>query len=176
MIILRDLPTDQELRALAERYPDLDPEAMAAFLAFLRTACEIFHAAEEHFTRNGMSCGRFTVLALLNRKPGQTLTPSQIAQSCGVTRATVTGLLDNLEEEGLIKRVRSEGDKRTMQVHLTAEGTRFLDRMLPDHFRRMAKLMSNLGSRDRRDLRRLSARIAEGVPALSAPEPTQRTR
>lgn len=176
MIILRDLPGDQELKDLAKRYPDLDPEGMGAFLAFMRTACEIFHAADEHFARYGMSCGRFTVLALLNRKPSRMLTPSQIAEACGVTRATITGLLDNLEQEKLIKRERSGADRRTMQVRLTDEGSRFLDRMLPDHFRRMAKLMSGLNSRDRSDLCRLSARIADCVPALANPDPIQRTR
>lgn len=176
MIILRDLPGDQELSDLAKRYPDLDPEGAIAFLAFIRAACEVFHASEEHFARHGMSCGRFTVLALLNRKPERSLTPSQIADHCGVTRATITGLLDNLEQERLIKRERTESDRRTMQVRLTAEGARFLDRMLPDHFRRMRTLMAGLDSRDRSDLRRLSGLIAAGVPALADPEPTQRTR
>lgn len=176
MIILRDLPDAAELRELAGRYPELDPEGATAFLAFLRTACEIFHASEEHFARNGMSCGRFTVLALLNRKPGQTLTPSQIADACGVTRATITGLLDNLEDEGFIRRERSTADKRTLQVRLTEAGQRFLDRMLPDHFRRMRRLMGALGPRDRKELRRLSALIAQGVPSLSDPDTNQRNR
>ncbi|MBN8526797.1 MAG: MarR family transcriptional regulator [Planctomycetes bacterium] len=176
MIILRDLPDDQELKALAKRYPDLDAEAAAAFLAFLRTACDIFQASEEHFARNGMSCGRFTVLALLNRHGDGTLTPSQIADACGVTRATITGLLDNLEQERLIRRERSASDRRTMHVRLTDEGRRFLDRMLPDHFRRMRRLMAGLGRRDRSELRRLSGLIAQGLPALSDPDTKQRTR
>jgi DNA-binding MarR family transcriptional regulator len=169
MIILRDLPNDQDLRTLAGRYPDLDPEATAAFLAFMRAACEIFHASDEHFARYGTSCGRFTVLALLNRQPDRALTPSQIAGSCGVTRATITGLLDGLEADGLIKRTRNDGDRRSLQVSLTTGGRRFLDGMLPDHFRRMAKLMGELDDEERQALRRISAKIAAGVTHITGP-------
>lgn len=175
MIVLRDLPSDAELQAMAKRYPELDTEATAALLAFMRAACEIFHQSEGHFARYGTSCGRFTVLALLNRHPESGLNPSRIAAACGVTRATITGLLDGLEQDGLVRRVRGAGDRRTLQVELTADGRRFLDGMLPDHFRRMARLMQGIGPRDRRTLRRLSACIASGATALSD-EPTPRSR
>ncbi len=167
MIILRDLPSDEELRALADRYPDLDPEAAAALLAFMRAACEIFHDSDAHFARYGTSCGRFTVLALLNRRPDRMLTPSGIADSCGVTRATITGLLDGLEQDGLVERTRGSGDRRTMQVRLTAAGRRFLDGMLPDHFRRLARLMHGIGVSDRRILRRIAGTIADNAATLS---------
>jgi DNA-binding MarR family transcriptional regulator len=178
MIILRDLPSDDELRALAKRYPDLDPDAAAALLAFMRAACEIFHNSDAHFARYGTSCGRFTVLALLNRLPDRKLTPSRIAEACGVTRATITGLLDGLEQDGLVERTRGAGDRRTMQVQLTADGRRFLDGMLPDHFRRMAGLMRGIGTADRRVLRRIAGTIAGNVTTLSADQaaPPKRKR
>jgi DNA-binding MarR family transcriptional regulator len=176
MIILRDLPSDDELSALAKRYPDLDPGAAAALLAFMRAACEIFHHADAHFARYGTSCGRFTVLALLNRRPDQGLTPSRIAEACGVTRATITGLLDGLEQDGLIGRTRGAGDRRTMQVRLTASGRRFLAGMLPDHFRRMAGLMHGLGAADRRTLRRIAGTIAGNAATLSTDQTAPPTR
>ena len=178
MIILRDLPSDDELRALAIRYPELDPEAAAALLAFMRAACEIFHHSDAHFARYGTSCGRFTVLALLNRRPDRKLTPSRIADACGVTRATITGLLDGLEQDDLIERTRGAGDRRTMQVQLTAAGRRFLDGMLPDHFRRLAKLMQGIGTADRRVLRRIAGTIASNATTLSADQaaPPKRKR
>lgn len=168
MIILRDLPSDAELAELARRYPDLDPEAAGAFLAFMRAACEIFHASEGHFARYGTSCGRFAVLALLNRDPSRSLSPSRIADACGVTRATITGLLDGLETEGLIRRERAAGDRRSLQVRLTRAGEAFLARVLPDHFRRIAALMAGVGERDRAALRRIASRLAEGATALGA--------
>lgn len=169
MIILRDLPNEAELARLAKRYPELDQGSIGAFLAFIRAACEVFHAADAHFGRCGTSCGRFTVLALLNRDPDRALTPSRIADACGVTRATITGLLDGLEKDGLISRNRDRGDRRTQLVQLTAAGRAFLDAMLPGHFRRIAQLMAGLGDRDRSALRRISERISGNVSALTTP-------
>lgn len=176
MFLLRDLPTRPELRALAARYPELDAGAAEAFLAFLRAACEVFHASEAHFARHRTSCGRFTVLALLNREPARPLAPSRIAAACGVTRATITGLLDGLEGDGLVRRERSGADRRAMQVRLTEAGRRFLDGMLPDHFCRIRRLMAGLGAADRAALRRIAGTIAASATALSDPEPPARIR
>lgn len=173
MIILRDLPSEAELTSLVGRYPDLDPGVVTALLELMRTAYEIFQASEATFAQQGTSCGRFAILALLNRKPDGSLSPSAIAAACGVTRATTTGLLDGLEQDRLICRSRSQGDRRTMQVRLTALGRRFLDQMLPGHFRRLALLMQGLDASERSALRRTTARIAANIPAFTAAEPTR---
>lgn len=175
MIVLRDLPSDDELRSMAQRYPDLQPELMASLLTFMRTAFEIVHASEALFARHGTSCGRFTVLALLNRDPERTRTPSEIAEACGVTRATITGLLDGIEADGLISRVRSSSDRRTMHVRLTAQGRRFLDKMLPEHFQRLARLMSGVGASDQASLRRIAATIGGNISTFST-DPSPRSR
>lgn len=171
MIILRDLPSDEDLKRLAARYPDLDPDAARAFLSFLRAACEVFHASDNHFANHGTSCGRFTVLALLNRDPDRVLSPSRIADACGVTRATITGLLDGLEADGQIRRTRDKGDRRTQRVQLTAEGRRFLDEMMPGHYKRMGRLMAEIGAKDRDALRRIADRITSNVHDLNEPAP-----
>ena len=173
MFILRDLPSLDELRALASRYPGLDPEPVAALLGFMRSAYEIFQAAESMFAQQGTSCGRFAILALLNRDPEGSRSPSQIAGACGVTRATITGLLDGLEHDRLISRSRSHADRRTIQVRLTAAGRRFLDQLLPDHFRRLALLMQGLDADERAALSRSTDRIAANLPAFTAPEPAR---
>jgi DNA-binding MarR family transcriptional regulator len=65
-----------------------------------------------------------------------------------------------------------------MLVQLTAAGRRFLDNMLPDHFRRLAGLMHGVGASDRRVLRRIAGTIAANVATLSADpaDPTKRKR
>lgn len=173
MFILRDLPSVDELRSLTARYPGLDPDPVSSLLEFMRTAYEIFQASESMFAQHGTSCGRFAVLALLNRNPDGVRSPSQIAGACGVTRATITGLLDGLEHDRLISRSRSLGDRRTRQVRLTAGGRRFLDQMLPGHFRRLALLMEGLDADERAVLRRCAARIAANIPAFNATEPAR---
>ena len=50
----------------------------------------------------GLSEGRFVLLFLL-RGADTALSPHQLAERAGVTRATVTGLLDGLEREQLLR-------------------------------------------------------------------------
>ena len=47
---------------------------------------------------------------ILNRNPEEGLNPSDLAAKCGVTRATMTGLLDSLERKRLIRRESDQAD------------------------------------------------------------------
>ena len=49
-------------------------------------------------------------------------TAGNLAEVCDLRPATVTGLLDALEREGLAERGRAEGDRRVVTVRLTPAG------------------------------------------------------
>jgi DNA-binding MarR family transcriptional regulator len=109
----------------------------------------LIDATDQYFDSHGTSQGRFTVLCLLNRNPDVPLCPADLAQRSGVTRATMTGLLQGLESEGLIKRTSSQDDKRMFFVELTPKAKRYLDNILPDWFRRVNELMTGLSDKER---------------------------
>jgi DNA-binding MarR family transcriptional regulator len=171
MFLLRDLPKDETLLDYSKRYPDVDPSAVQTYLFFLRVASDALAATEMNFARHGISQARFTVLALLNRNPGIGLNPAEIASRAGVTRATITGLLDGLEEEAFIRREESRLDRRRCNIWLTDKGREFLDAIMPDHFRRIGGIMSCLPEEERCRLNQLLEKIRQGVPAMSMPSP-----
>lgn len=49
-------------------------------------------------------------------------TLSEITEKLKITKASTSVMLDRLEENGFIKRVRSDNDKRSAHVHLTHKG------------------------------------------------------
>lgn len=49
-------------------------------------------------------------------------TPSQLAQTLRLDASSITGILDRLEKKGLIERVFSRQDRRSVQVHLLESG------------------------------------------------------
>ena len=53
---------------------------------------------------HGLSEGRFTVLFLLHGAGG-TLPPHELAERAGVTRATISGLIDGLQQSEAVHRV-----------------------------------------------------------------------
>ncbi len=158
----------------AQRFPELDPSACEAFLHLLRTGDEAFRVVDAHFHSHGLSQGRFTVLMLLADKAGgqsHAFTPAQLAEMAGVTRATMTGLVDTLERDGMVTRKPDPADRRMLLVELTPGGHEFLARIMPEHFRRISVLMAALTEAERRTLVRLLGKVAAqaslSFPAVS---------
>ena len=94
MFYLRDLPRYEAIRERVIRYPGIDPRAVEAFLVLLRVASDTLSGVEAWLAQHGMSQGKFTLLMILNRDPSVGMLPSELANRSGVTRATITGLLD----------------------------------------------------------------------------------
>ena len=62
---------------------------------------------------------------------------SELAQRANLSQATVTTILDRLEERGLVERKRSTDDKRRVRVALTEKGKSELEhapKLLQDNF------------------------------------------
>jgi DNA-binding MarR family transcriptional regulator len=167
MLLLRDLPKYETLLAYSKRYRTVNPSSVEAFLNLLRVTSDVLDATEEYFGEHGTSQGRFTVLCLLNRNPDVPLCPADLAERAGVTRATMTGLLQGLESEGLLKRTSSTDDKRMFFVELTAKGRRYLDNILPDWFRRVDDLMDGLNDKERVTMLKLLEKVRSRTSVFS---------
>jgi len=163
--LLKNLPTRKELKFLSGKYRSIDVSAAETYMTLLGLADDILLATDSHMARHGISQGRMRVLSQLLRSPGTALSPCALAEKIGVSRATVTGLLDGLERKGLVRRERSPQDRRSVRIRLLPEGRRLLDRLLPDRFRCIAKLMAPLSERQRGELRRLLMKVSFGLPA-----------
>jgi DNA-binding MarR family transcriptional regulator len=151
------------------RYPGLDPQAMHAYVVLRKAQTRIELALDTHLARHGLSFGRYLVLVHLMRAEGHSLTPAQLAEACGITRATITGLVDTLEKAGQVTREADPEDGRSVQVRLSISGRRFLEKMLPDHFGRLMKMMSRFTPAELKSLEKLSDKLMQGASALDQP-------
>jgi DNA-binding MarR family transcriptional regulator len=61
----------------------------------------------------------YCILALYEHGP---LPPSQIAKHIMVESSTVTGIIDRLEQKGLVCRLRDSPDRRVITIQLTERG------------------------------------------------------
>lgn len=57
----------------------------------------------------------------------QTATVKELANAMSLSQATVTSIMDRLENRGLIARIRSQTDKRKIHPQLTNNGNTLLD-------------------------------------------------
>lgn len=167
MLQLRDLPTTAVLEKFAERYPDADITAISSFLHLLRIATDLSIALDTCLSKHGLLQGRWWVLILLMREESRTSTPSMLADKAGVTRATMTGLIDGLEQVGLVERVFAKDDRRSVVIHLTEAGQAKLDVVMPDYYRRLRQCMQALDEKKREELHLILDLINSGIPALA---------
>jgi DNA-binding MarR family transcriptional regulator len=166
MFYLRDLPKYEAIRQRAARYPELEPRALEAFLVLLRVASDVLDGLEAFLARQGTSQGKFTILMLLNRDPDVGISPSDLADRSGVTRATITGLLDGLSREKLVVREDDTGDRRKAVVRLTRRGRTHIEGMLPEYYRQIADLMGELSDAEKVELISLLGKVNTRLPKL----------
>lgn len=87
------------------------------------------------------------------------LAPNALAEQAGVTRATVTGLLDGLEREGLIERHANAEDRRALCIRLTSKGKQLASTVIDQHGRWIAGLFGNLSAHERKQLAALLEKV-----------------
>lgn len=68
----------------------------------------------------GLTAGQPKVLDYLGRHDGSV--QKDIAAGCQIDPATLTGLLNRMEEKGLIRRCNEDGNRRSLHVYLTEQG------------------------------------------------------
>jgi DNA-binding MarR family transcriptional regulator len=69
------------------------------------------------------------LLAIRGLPQGAVATISTLAERMALKHHSAVELIDRLETHGLVRRSRSEGDKREVRVSLLAQGSKLLDRV-----------------------------------------------
>ena len=109
--------------------PDALPEELRACTSFLlaRVGSAIKLSAIEAFEREGFSLYQYSVLAVLGE--GTKETQATIADTLKLDRGQLVGILDGLEQAGLVERRRDLVDRRRHTVRLTPAGKRQIGKM-----------------------------------------------
>jgi DNA-binding MarR family transcriptional regulator len=104
-----------------------DPEAasgMAVFTGILRSYQLLNDQIQHVMRRHDLSFARYEVLTWLATDPDSALTLSWISKTLRIPPATVTNIIDRLEDEKLVRRVPHPSDARTTLAEITARGRR----------------------------------------------------
>lgn len=162
----RTLPDQQTIQRMASRYPEIDIPSVEACLAFLDTSTAFYDSVDSYFAHHHLSRGKFTLLMQLVEADEDGLLPSEFAERAGVTRASVTSLLDGLERDKLITRQPHSVDRRMLTVHMTDSGRELMNKILPEHFGWIKEWMENLSDREKKTFIKLLTKLRSGIPAL----------
>lgn len=111
-------------------------EKHQALLIALRKVIRAIDLHSKHLSKNsGLTSPQLLIMLEIDKVSG--VNSSQVAKSVNLSAATVTNILDRLENKNLISRVRNTQDKRKVGLYLTENGKAILldaPQPLQEHF------------------------------------------
>jgi MarR family transcriptional regulator, 2-MHQ and catechol-resistance regulon repressor len=143
---------------------DRTPAGADALVAFnvLRT-----HNCLSPFVDQGLRDLRLTsaqldALLILREAGSGGLPLSELGGRLVVTKASVTGLIDRLEREGLVQR-DGHADRRVTLAKLTENGCAVLEEAVPRHRQVLAYLLDCLTGEEKEQIIRLLSKLRRGL-------------
>ncbi len=136
------------------------PKELLSSTSFLlkRVGAAIKERLIEAYGESGVTGYQHSVLALLHEEPRET--QAMIADALGYDPSHLVGVLDELEEKGLIERRRDPSDRRRHLVSLTPAGEKALARVREVAKRVDDEFFEPLNASERKTLKALLARLA----------------
>lgn len=152
-------------------WPQLDVSPMGILGRINRLSRLMAPHIEQLFARYGMERGEFDVLATLKRSGGaHRLTPTELFNALMITSGGLTHRLKRLEKAGLVRRVPSEEDRRSLLVELTSEGHDKVVAAFEEDMALEASWLNGLTSDQRGEFETLLRLLAKSIPGPAGDE------
>jgi DNA-binding MarR family transcriptional regulator len=139
------------------------------YLKSIRLLAECLQGFErisaDHVRAYGLTHPQFDIIATLGNTLGMTY--KELGQKTLITKGTLTGVIDRLEQKGLVERERNSDDKRSYLVRLTDGGEQVFSDVFPKVTAQGKQIFSTFSDNDfaalEQTLAGLKAVICAGV-------------
>ena len=111
------------------------------------------------YNEAGLHPYHHAILAVLDE--GSLATQGAIADTLGYDKGQLVGLLDELEDAGLVERRRDPADRRRQLVRMTAKGRKTLERLRRLSSQLEDEFLATLSDEERAQLHTLLLQLAE---------------
>jgi len=124
-----------ELESRLDRYLQDYPQAPRPVILASRLLLRAAHLLEAHIDKalqpHGLTMRQYLALVIIRADGDQPINPSALSVSLDATRTQITRLLDGLERVGLVVRVHSQQDRRTLTLQLSSAANVLLQQATP---------------------------------------------
>lgn len=133
--------------------PDLDTSPVQIIGRIYLMSRLIAPGIEDALQRHGLDRGEFDVLATLRRQGSPyRLTPTEFYGALLIASGSLTHRLGRLEKAGLIRRVPSEHDGRSLSAELTDLGRTTVEAAYREDLAFEARLLNGMSKRSQREI------------------------
>lgn len=109
--------------------------AKESFIPIMRELARSYQAfsacSETHLRSLGLTPSQFDVIASLGNMSG--LSMGDLGEKTLITKGTLTGVIDRLEQKQLVEREVPPDNRRCVIVRLTPAGAALFEQVFPDH-------------------------------------------
>lgn len=156
---------EERRRQWAVELPDVDTIGMAILGRARWITLRVRPSIEQVFARHDLDSGEFDVLSTLVRfGPPYRLRPTELFKSLMISSGGLTDRLARLEKAGLVERLPSDTDARSLLVQLTTAGRQLAETAFREDMLVEAELLAALSAEERAQLGNLLAKLASGLP------------
>jgi len=157
----RQVPT-----AVGSHFVALPEETKLTLRVHLRLAtCRnlLMREARRSVERWGLTLPQFDVLAELSRAVDQGFTFVELSRLLLVTSGNLTGIVDRLEGDGLVRRETDDHDRRLVRIVLTRKGRDLAARIMPQHAQDIQALLAFMPAEQLTTLNEMLGHLRDGL-------------
>lgn len=118
-----------------------------------------YREVEKRLINNGLSIMEYRILKRLLENGAQPMV--KLAESNMITQGWVTSLVDRLELKGYVERIRSNIDRRVVNIAATPKGTEFYRKIMELHEEFISRTLNFMDHSDMEVLKGLLGKIEE---------------
>lgn len=131
--------------------------ALDAFIKLTRATDSLLSRLSQSESLKQLTVSQFGVLEMLYHLGPLSL--GEISEKLLKSTGNITVVIDNLEKQNLVVRVREQQDRRIIRVSLTPEGRERIKKLFPYHVRAIREQMKVLNKDEQRMLAELCKRL-----------------
>jgi MarR family transcriptional regulator, organic hydroperoxide resistance regulator len=144
--------------------PDIKLEVDQVFEAVVYLYTESRRLTKELARRAQLTGPQLTVVKILESIGDLSL--SELSDKIRAQNSTVTGIIDRMEREGLVQRVRSTEDRRVVHIRLTDKGAKLAREIPIEPMEIFRSALESLTAQEMRDLMKILSKVAKRVKQI----------
>jgi DNA-binding MarR family transcriptional regulator len=152
--------------AYLRRFPAASVERLETVFTLKATTQQVTNVMNVWLEGTVGSPARFQVLALLWGAGDRLLPQQEIVTVLQVTRAAVSAMMITLEQDGLVRSVGDQEDRRRSLAALTPKGKEVIERAIESNEKKLKKALSGLSREELKSLQNLLTRIRNSYVSL----------